>query len=93
MGKKLQIQGSPGVEASPVGIEPTTNCLEGRCSIRLSYGDNHKRKARRTGWGTVTPGFPEHLPEGLERTRQCGFTIAQSLPEWQGLRKTPVKQE
>jgi hypothetical protein len=33
------------------------------------------------------------LPEGLERTRQCGFTIAQSLPEWQGLRKTPVKQE
>ena len=25
--------------ASPAGVEPTTACLEGRCSIRLSYED------------------------------------------------------
>ena len=25
--------------ASPAGVEPTTTCLEGRCSIRLSYED------------------------------------------------------
>ena len=24
----------------PAGIEPTTTCLEGRCSIQLSYGRN-----------------------------------------------------
>ena len=24
--------------ARPVGLEPTTPCLEGRCSIQLSYG-------------------------------------------------------
>ena len=24
--------------ARPVGLEPTTSCLEGRCSIQLSYG-------------------------------------------------------
>jgi hypothetical protein len=25
--------------ASPAGFEPTTTCLEGRCSIQLSYED------------------------------------------------------
>jgi hypothetical protein len=24
----------------PAGIEPTTHCLEGSCSIQLSYGRN-----------------------------------------------------
>ena len=24
--------------ATPVGLEPTTGCLEGSCSIQLSYG-------------------------------------------------------
>ncbi len=24
--------------ASPAGVEPATTCLEGRCSIQLSYG-------------------------------------------------------
>ena len=24
--------------ATPAGLEPATLCLEGRCSIRLSYG-------------------------------------------------------
>src|SRR5258708_4288569 len=27
-----------GVVATPAGFEPATTCLEGRCSIQLSYG-------------------------------------------------------
>ena len=27
-----------GMVATPAGLEPATPCLEGRCSIRLSYG-------------------------------------------------------
>jgi hypothetical protein len=26
------------VMATPAGLEPATTCLEGRCSIQLSYG-------------------------------------------------------
>lgn len=26
--------------AIPAGLEPATTCLEGRCSIQLSYGTN-----------------------------------------------------
>src|SRR5271154_5468813 len=28
--------------ARPAGIEPTTTCLEGRCSIQLSYGRSQR---------------------------------------------------
>ena len=28
----------PRVLATPAGLEPATLCLEGRCSIQLSYG-------------------------------------------------------
>ncbi len=28
----------PKNQVGPAGIEPTTPCLEGRCSIQLSYG-------------------------------------------------------
>jgi len=32
--------------ATPVGLEPTTYCLEGSCSIQLSYGVNGAAKIR-----------------------------------------------
>tara|TARA_B100000989_G_scaffold43078_2_gene27446 strand:- start:541 stop:720 length:180 start_codon:yes stop_codon:yes gene_type:complete len=35
--------------ATPAGLEPATLCLEGRCSIQLSYGaagEKNRRKAQ-----------------------------------------------
>ncbi len=31
----------------PAGLEPATPCLEGKCSIRLSYGRKNKSKVKR----------------------------------------------
>src|SRR5437016_14151506 len=31
-------EATDGVVATPAGFEPATTCLEGRCSIQLSYG-------------------------------------------------------
>ncbi len=36
--------------ARPAGLEPATPCLEGRCSIRLSYGRLHPQAL---SWGKV----------------------------------------
>ena len=34
--------------ATPAGLEPATLCLEGRCSIQLSYGVINKVKSRKS---------------------------------------------
>ena len=41
--RKLTLQNDEAKEmARPLGFEPKTLCLEGRCSIQLSYGRNRK---------------------------------------------------
>ena len=37
---KFRCGGSRQKLARPLGLEPRTLCLEGRCSIQLSYGRN-----------------------------------------------------
>ena len=53
--------------ARPAGLEPTTLCLEGRCSIQLSYGRTRRR---------VTPGrgnnYARRLNEGKPSVGQLG---------------------
>ncbi len=39
--KSQEIRGTGRRLVPPGGLEPPTNGLEGRCSIRLSYGGNH----------------------------------------------------
>src|ERR1043166_5708430 len=43
--------------ATPAGIEPATNSLEGCCSIQLSYGavDRYKARPRKRGCRSVRP--------------------------------------
>ena len=40
MGGMTDPKGGAKKVARPAGIEPTTHCLEGSCSIQLSYGRN-----------------------------------------------------
>jgi hypothetical protein len=37
----MNIASERATMARPAGIEPTTHCLEGSCSIQLSYGRKH----------------------------------------------------
>src|SRR5437764_12976614 len=69
--------------ARPAGFEPATRCLEGSCSVRLSYGRSKRNCARRRSrdgytkvavCGTLTP---RHLgkrqavsPERLPNRRE-----------------------
>ena len=37
---RAELHKHPNLMARPLGLEPRTLCLEGRCSIQLSYGRN-----------------------------------------------------
>ena len=39
-GKRLKASCLPVLFVIPLGLEPKTYCLEGSCSIQLSYGTN-----------------------------------------------------
>ena len=47
--------------ACPEGIEPPTTCLEGRCSIQLSYG---QIPGRTEPWILPTSALEPGVPEG-----------------------------
>ena len=56
-----------GRMACPEGLEPPTCCLEGSCSIRLSYGQRGRRRARRCvdGRGEMIRTSDPLLPKQL----------------------------
>ena len=47
--------------ARPAGLEPATSCLEGRCSIRLSYGRTAYKVGRGRGIRTPDPLLPKQM--------------------------------
>src|SRR5438876_5588393 len=57
--------------ARPAGFEPATRCLEGSCSVRLSYGRSKRNCARRrsrdghTKVAVCRPLKPRHLGKRL----------------------------
>src|ERR1700755_348401 len=62
--------------ACPEGIEPPTTCLEGRCSIQLSYGQPSGgailRASRRRSWPTEDDGFARgRRPGSGARVKHC----------------------
>ena len=46
----------------PAGFEPTTICLEGRCSIQLSYGRNLMIRYLRVPFPALCPAHPGIVP-------------------------------
>src|SRR5262245_11310648 len=65
--------------AIPAGLEPATLCLEGRCSIQLSYGTSFEiwafyhgsilnQSAKTRTNSQIGQGSPEHVPKWLRGT-------------------------
>jgi hypothetical protein len=72
--------------ARPAGLEPATRCLEGSCSIRLSYGRPAQHCAcqrSRVGHGQVgypsRQGPPTSAARGT-RARRTGARLARTRP-------------
>ena len=53
-----------GEAVTPVGLEPTTVCLEGRCSIHLSYGIKATKVTRKM----ANPKGDHQYPVGAARS-------------------------
>jgi hypothetical protein len=49
-GRRRHIISGTGGMARPAGFEPTTTCLEGRCSIQLSYERNNLKISQLKGF-------------------------------------------
>ena len=66
--------------ARPEGFEPPTLCLEGRCSIRLSYGRifGYPNNSTRV----VTPVRHWNITMASARPQQRGTARVRSAPRW-----------
>ena len=57
---------SPMLEtAPPAGLEPATRCLEGSCSVRLSYGGRRSKASARAARSKVSRDARQ--PQELDR--------------------------
>src|SRR5438876_1183060 len=69
----------------PAGLEPATLCLEGRCSIRLSYGGDEPRAnsmvdVRCSIYNSKPPEGLCRTSDALERSVRDSSNLAGKLP-------------
>lgn len=90
---------APWPWAIPAGFEPATICLEGRCSIQLSYGIERSAKVERSQGGerhfpaAESPIFRSFAPErsgrSVARYRACFGSRRSSVRIWPPRQKGP----